>query len=315
MFYLAIDQHSKQLTVNLRDEDGEVCLRRQVSTSPERVRAFFEMLSERTSADQGYVAIVEICGFNDWLLAMLAEPWTKCREVVLVQPEKRGKQKTDRRDANKLGETLWVNRHRLLAGKPAILIRACLQGRHHVCRQAAQSGQVMVRPEPGNLPKIACGKGQAISLVGNLGGSVQAGNGQGCFGLALPVVESLSGEYGPGTAGHRPPESRSFRSADEEFKAIARCDAVICQVDYQQVLAQANHRETVDELKANWHRFRGFQGAGVSTFADPPRQWDVAGGAGMVWKTVVPLPGKNSPVVWQDRVLFGSADGHVDRSV
>jgi transposase len=126
MFYLAIDQHSKQLTVNLRDEDGEVCLRRQVSTSPERVRAFFEMLSERTSADQGYAAIVEICGFNDWLLAMLAEPWTKCREIVLVQPEKRGKQKTDRRDANKLGETLWVNRHRLLAGKPLQDVRRVL---------------------------------------------------------------------------------------------------------------------------------------------------------------------------------------------
>jgi len=32
MLYLAIDQHSKQLTVNLRDEQGQILVRRQVST-------------------------------------------------------------------------------------------------------------------------------------------------------------------------------------------------------------------------------------------------------------------------------------------
>ena len=35
MLYLGIDQHSKQLTVSLRDEEGGVMLRRQVSTRPE----------------------------------------------------------------------------------------------------------------------------------------------------------------------------------------------------------------------------------------------------------------------------------------
>ena len=32
MLYLAIDQHSKQLTVNVRDEEGQVVIRKQVST-------------------------------------------------------------------------------------------------------------------------------------------------------------------------------------------------------------------------------------------------------------------------------------------
>jgi hypothetical protein len=32
MYYLGIDQHKRQLTVNLRGEDGTVILRRQVST-------------------------------------------------------------------------------------------------------------------------------------------------------------------------------------------------------------------------------------------------------------------------------------------
>jgi transposase len=52
--------------------------------------------------------------FNDWLLAMLTE--YGCRENVLIQPDKRSKKKTDRRDAHQLSGLLWVNRTRLLAG-------------------------------------------------------------------------------------------------------------------------------------------------------------------------------------------------------
>ena len=47
MLYLGIDQHKRQLTVNLRSEDGSVILKRQVSTEWERVRAFFPILRRR----------------------------------------------------------------------------------------------------------------------------------------------------------------------------------------------------------------------------------------------------------------------------
>lgn len=115
MLYLAIDQHRKQLTVNLRNEAGDVLLQRQVSTEWQRMHQFFEDLRRKCSANEGFVAIVEVCAFNDWLIRLLRE--YGCQEVVLVQAEKRSKQKTDRRDANQLGEMLWVNRHRLLGGK------------------------------------------------------------------------------------------------------------------------------------------------------------------------------------------------------
>jgi hypothetical protein len=42
----------------------------------------------------------------------------RCHKVILIQPEERKRQKTDRRDAAALSELLWVNRQRLLAGKP-----------------------------------------------------------------------------------------------------------------------------------------------------------------------------------------------------
>jgi transposase len=115
MLYLGIDQHRKQLTVSIRNEAGDVVLRRQVSTQWDRVRAFFDELRRLAEAEGGFAAIVEVCGFNDWLLKMLAE--YGCREIVLIQVEKRSKKKTDRRDAHQLSGILWVNRGRLLSGQ------------------------------------------------------------------------------------------------------------------------------------------------------------------------------------------------------
>jgi transposase len=115
MFYLGIDQHARQLTICLRDEGGKAVLRRQVSTEPKRVREFLHQLENQCIEAGGYVAVVEVCGFNDWLLKLLPE--YGCKEVVLVQPEDRDRRKTDRRDAHRLSELLWINRERLLASQ------------------------------------------------------------------------------------------------------------------------------------------------------------------------------------------------------
>ncbi len=66
MLYLAVDQHRKQLTVNLRDEAGDVILKRQISTEWKRVREFLDEVRNRSVSEGGFVTIVEVCGFNDW---------------------------------------------------------------------------------------------------------------------------------------------------------------------------------------------------------------------------------------------------------
>ena len=70
MLYLGIDLHAKQLTVNLRDEKGDVLLRRQVSTAGDKPALF---LAEVTllAGEGGYVAILEVCGFHEWLTELL----------------------------------------------------------------------------------------------------------------------------------------------------------------------------------------------------------------------------------------------------
>ncbi len=45
MFYLGIDQHARQITISLRDEDGDVLMARQVSTKPEKIHEFFQRLT------------------------------------------------------------------------------------------------------------------------------------------------------------------------------------------------------------------------------------------------------------------------------
>jgi len=115
--YLGIDQHARQITISLRDASDYVLQSRQVSTEPERVQAFFAKLTQEClRRDESFIAVLEVCGFNDWLIRLLRQ--YRCHQVILIQSEERKKHKTDRRDAAALSELLWVNRERFLAGKP-----------------------------------------------------------------------------------------------------------------------------------------------------------------------------------------------------
>jgi len=62
------------------------------------------------------------------------------------------------------------------------------------------------------------------------------------------------------------------------------------------------------ELAKAWPRFRGPGGLGISAYTNVPDAWDAASGKGILWKTPVPLPGNNSPVVWGKRVFLSGAD-------
>lgn len=117
MLFLGIDQHARQITISLRDDSGDVVLARQVSTQPDKINAFFVGLTrDRLKSDESFIAVLEVCGFNDWLIEMLRN--YRCEKVILIQPTEQKKRKTDRRDAASLSELLWVNRDRLLQGKP-----------------------------------------------------------------------------------------------------------------------------------------------------------------------------------------------------
>ena len=76
MLYVAIDQHAKQITVAIRNAQGEDVLKRQASTRREKIKQFFDQV---VAMDSQFMAILESCGFNDWLLEELHN--RKCRRL------------------------------------------------------------------------------------------------------------------------------------------------------------------------------------------------------------------------------------------
>jgi len=66
-----------------------------------------------------------VCGFNGWLIKRL-EQWG-CRRVYVISAPERARQKTDRRDAAKLSELLWINRDRIAAGQSLVHVSEVYQ--------------------------------------------------------------------------------------------------------------------------------------------------------------------------------------------
>ena len=59
---------------------------RQVSTQPEKINAFFQRLTrDRLQNGESFVAVLEVCGFNDWLIRMLYD--YRCTRVILIQSD------------------------------------------------------------------------------------------------------------------------------------------------------------------------------------------------------------------------------------
>ncbi len=71
MLFVGIDQHKRHLTICVRNEQGEIAWRRQVSRKWEEVDRFLASLPERAAEHGGYVAVMEVCGFNGWLIKHL----------------------------------------------------------------------------------------------------------------------------------------------------------------------------------------------------------------------------------------------------
>ena len=61
------------------------------------------------------------------------------------------------------------------------------------------------------------------------------------------------------------------------------------------------------EILNNALTFRGPDGNGVVNMKNFPVNWNGTTGSNIKWKTEVPLPGYNSPIVWNDRVFLSGA--------
>jgi outer membrane protein assembly factor BamB len=65
---------------------------------------------------------------------------------------------------------------------------------------------------------------------------------------------------------------------------------------------------SLDEIKKNWPRFRGPEGLGISYYSNIPSSWNGKTDENILWKTPIPLPGENSPIVWGKRIFLTGAN-------
>ena len=68
--------------------------------------------------------------------------------------------------------------------------------------------------------------------------------------------------------------------------------------------------DTYEQFHEKWPCFRGPDGSGTTDYSDIPLEFNVETNKNILWKTPVPMEGKNSPVVWDDRLFLsgGNAD-------
>lgn len=74
------------------------------------------------------------------------------------------------------------------------------------------------------------------------------------------------------------------------------------------VVTLAADLPSAEEYQANWPRFRGPGGGGVTAQTDLPLTCDFKSGANIAWKVPVPAPGFSSPVAWGERVFLSGGD-------
>lgn len=72
--------------------------------------------------------------------------------------------------------------------------------------------------------------------------------------------------------------------------------------------ATAPEFQSLEELCRQWPSFRGADGSGVANGAVLPTTWDTNTGANIRWKSPLPMPGMNSPVVWSNALFLTGAN-------
>jgi outer membrane protein assembly factor BamB len=64
----------------------------------------------------------------------------------------------------------------------------------------------------------------------------------------------------------------------------------------------------IDEIRKNWPGFRGPEGNGIAYKTEIPIEWNGKSDKNILWKIPIPLPGYNSPILWDDKVFLSGAD-------
>jgi len=114
----------------------------------------------------------------------------------------------------------------------------------------------------------------------------------------------------------RKPESQEVRRSEGQADKYSPGRNITSSPDNNQKDSLKEHGPDIQgeatvfsgTMKDFWPGFRGPGSVGVAYQKDIPVLWDGKSGKNIRWKTEIPLPGYNSPVIWKDRVFLSGAN-------
>ena len=104
------------------------------------------------------------------------------------------------------------------------------------------------------------------------------------------------------------PYERPSGQGYENSATIARSQDSSMQQESIYPDSIVNESPSDKENNGTWPAFRGTGSIGIARQKNIPVSWDGKSGKNIRWKTEIPLPGYNSPVIWNDRVFLSGAN-------
>ena len=102
------------------------------------------------------------------------------------------------------------------------------------------------------------------------------------------------------------------RNANLAFRSVIIMVAVLGAVTLLTITSSQDLTFTAgvepEQITNIWPRFRGPDGLGISTYKNIPAQWNGSTGENILWKTKIPLPGENSPIIWGNKIFLTGAN-------
>jgi|APCry1669189101_1035198.scaffolds.fasta_scaffold00035_37 outer membrane protein assembly factor BamB len=132
----------------------------------------------------------------------------------------------------------------------------------------------------------------------NLGKDLESGTGN---------RESGTGNRDPGSGIRDPGSGIRDPGSGMQDTSTSHDSRVTGHDSSSSILHPVSDFPTMQEVKNNFPCFRGPGSIGVTERSGIPTSWDGKSGKNIKWKTAIPLPGNNSPVVWSDRIYLSGA--------
>ncbi len=121
-------------------------------------------------------------------------------------------------------------------------------------------------------------------------------------------LEGIAASEGAGPEGPASESSQPARqSGNTSTTLVTSADTAAGPEQADTAIATEETWPSEAENRSNFPSFRGYGSIGLAWQRNIPVDWDGKSGKQVRWKTEIPLPGYNSPIIWGDKIFLAGA--------